>query len=59
MKRSYTLVKWGYSIIYYIISSIWSYKILCGTRFMPTWLGGNGSPYILTEQGPKVPDVTF
>lgn len=58
-KRCYTLVKWGYSIIYYLISSIWCYKILCETRFMPTWLGGKGSPFIMFEQGPRVLDYTF
>ncbi len=46
-KRCYTLVKWGYSIVYYLLSSLWAYKILIGTNFMPTWLGGNGSPYNL------------
>ena len=44
-KRVYTLVKWGYSIIYYFFTSIWAYKIMINTKFMPTWLGGLGSPF--------------
>ena len=43
--RAYTNVKWTYSMIYYLITSIWCYKILLGTSFMPTWLGGTGTPY--------------
>ncbi len=52
-------MKWGYTILYYFISSVWCYKILCGTRFMPTWLGGNGSPDIMLEQNMRVLDATF
>jgi hypothetical protein len=58
-KRCYTLVKWGYSIVYYLISSLWAYKILVGTHFMPTWLGGLGSPYSMIEVVPAIPDATF
>ena len=58
-KRSYTLVKWGYTSIYYILSSAWAYKILIGTSFMPTWLGGKDSPFTMLSAVPKVTDVTF
>jgi hypothetical protein len=58
-KRSYTLVKWGYSIVYYLISSVWAYKIIRETSFMPTWLGGNGNPLNMTDNAPHIPDVTF
>ena len=58
-KRSYTLVKWGYTCIYYLFSSLWAYKILRETDFMPVWLGGKGSPYTLLEVAPKVVDCSF
>lgn len=44
-KRCYTLVKWAYSIAYYLLSSAWAYKILMGTTYFPTWMGGRGDPF--------------
>jgi hypothetical protein len=41
-KRSYTLVKWAYSLCYYFISSIAAYYLIKDTNFFPTWLGGSG-----------------
>lgn len=41
-KRSYTLVKWAYSLLYYGTSSIAAYLLVQETTFMPTWLGGQG-----------------
>jgi hypothetical protein len=41
-KRCYTIVKWGFSIIYYALTSVFGYFILLPTSFMPTFLGGNG-----------------
>jgi hypothetical protein len=38
--RAYSLVKWSYSIIYYLISSIWAYQLLKNTSYFPPWLGG-------------------
>lgn len=29
------------------------------TTFMPTWLGGHGTPYSLAELTPYIPDATF
>lgn len=58
-KRCFTLVKWGYSIFYYVLSSIWAYKILLGTKFMPTYMGGSGSPYILSEYGMNMPQANL
>ena len=58
-KRCYTLVKWAYSILYYIISSIWGYKIMIGTTLMPTWLGGHGNLFIMNSELPHVPSATF
>ncbi len=58
-KRSYTLVKWGYSILYYLVSSVWAYKIIRETTFMPTWLGGSGDPFNLFLDAPSIPGVTF
>jgi hypothetical protein len=43
-KRCYTLVKWGYSIIYYSLSSIACFLLLMKTSYFPTWLGGTGTP---------------
>ena len=58
-KRVYTLVKWTYSIIYYLISSIWGYKIISNTTFLPTWLGGLGTqPYDLGKNI-GMPEATF
>lgn len=58
-KRCYTLVKWGYSILYYLGSSAWAYKIMVETTFMPTWLGGLGSPLDMINHAPRIPEVTF
>ena len=35
-------MKWGFSIFYYISTTIFAYIILLPTSYMPTWLGGNG-----------------
>jgi len=58
-KRCFTLVKWGYSLVYYAISSAWAYKIMVDTAFMPTWLGGIGDPYSMSELAPQIPDPTL
>ena len=41
-KRCYTLVKFGFSVVYYTVTSVLAYFILLDTSFMPSWLGGNG-----------------
>ena len=41
----YTLVKWSYSIVYYIIASIAAILLIKDTSFFPTWLGGSGSSF--------------
>lgn len=58
-KRCYTLVKWGYSIIYYLISSVWAYTIIRQTSFMPVWLGGNGNPLSICDYAPRIPEATL
>ena len=58
-RRCYTLVKWGYSIVYYLVSSLWAYKILRPTSFMPTWLGGSGDPTEMYLVAPRVDGVTL
>ena len=35
-------MKWAYSIIYYLFSSIWAYSILTKTVYLPSWMGGLG-----------------
>lgn len=52
-------MKWGYSMIYYLASSIWAYKIIKETSFMPTWLGGFGSPFSILDNFPHIPEATF
>jgi len=42
-KRAYTLVKWSYSIPYYLISSLAGLYLIKDTTFFPTWLGGAGT----------------
>jgi hypothetical protein len=46
-RRSYTIVRWGYNIIYYTWASITAYILVKDTTFLPPWLGGNGSIYSL------------
>ena len=58
-KRCYTIVKWGYSIIYYIAVSIWAYTILKDSVFLPGWLGGSGDPYSTGRDAPRVSGATF
>ena len=42
-KRCYSLVKWVFSIVYYMTAAIAAYFILLDTSYMPWWLGGNGN----------------
>lgn len=58
-KRCYTLVKWAYSLVYYLISSVWCYTILKQTTYLPTWLGGKGDPYEFFLDNRKVAEATF
>jgi len=32
---------------------------MSGTTFMPTWLGGHGSPFNMLNDAPRIPEVTF
>lgn len=58
-KRCYTLVKWGYSIIYYALSSLACFIILRKTSYFPTWLGGNGSPMNIYNDFPENSEFSF
>lgn len=58
-KRSYTLVKWGYSIVYYLLSSIWCFRILTETTYLPVWLGGKGDPFTYLLNKLLVSEITF
>jgi hypothetical protein len=40
--RSFMIVKWGWNVLYYIVSVIWGYMVLKDTSIMPSILGGNG-----------------
>jgi hypothetical protein len=57
-KRAYTLVKWGYSIIYYFFSTIAAFLLIKDTTFFPSWLGGNGSCLNLINHSPAMPEAT-
>lgn len=49
MKKSYSIVKWIYSGVYYTGTSITAYVLLKNTSFFPTFLGGHGSVYSLAQ----------
>jgi hypothetical protein len=59
MKRCYTLVKWGYSLIYYFISTLYAYIILYNSDSLPVWLGGSGSCMNIYNGAPSMPDYSF
>lgn len=48
-RRSYTLAKWAYSIVYYISSSIVGYILIKDTSFFPPFLGGHGDISTLAQ----------
>lgn len=52
-------MKWGYSLGYYALSSIWAYKIMIGTSFMPEWMGGNGHPLKQFQSAPAISEATL
>ena len=58
-KRSYTLVKWAYSVGYYLISSVTAYYLLKDTEYFPTWLGGSGSCMNQFLDAPNLPSATY
>jgi hypothetical protein len=41
-KKAYTVVRWGFSLLYYGASSTAAFLIIQPTSFMPNWLGGDG-----------------
>jgi hypothetical protein len=51
--RCYTITKWGYSIIYYSLSSVAAIALLKNTSYFPTWLGGKGSPRNIYNDFPE------
>jgi hypothetical protein len=53
------LVKWGYSIIYYALSSIAGYIVLKDTIYFPKWLGGKGDPLFLYNNYPDLSEAPF
>jgi hypothetical protein len=59
IKRCYTLVKWGYSVIYYTISTAAAYILLFNTDVLPAWLGGSGSCMNTFAASPKIPAYTW
>ena len=50
MKKAFSVVKWQYSNIYYIGTSLFAYYLIKDTKFMPTFFGGNGSVYTLANK---------
>ena len=57
-ERAYTLVKWVYSIFYYLISSIAGYMLIKDTSFFPTWLGGHGACMNIIFGAPAILEAT-
>lgn len=49
MKKSYCIVKWAYSAVYYMGTSVAAYILLKDTSFFPSFLGGHGSVYSLPQ----------
>ena len=58
-KRAYTLVKWMYSIFYYLVSSTAAYYLLKDTSFFPTWLGGSGTCHNYYICAQSLPEATL
>lgn len=58
-KRSYTLVKWEYSIIYYLLSSVAAYLVLKNTIYFPIWFGGKGNSLFLFNNYPDLSEAPF
>ena len=48
-KRCETLVKWAYSMSYYIFSSYWAYTILKEADILPGFLGGQGIKEVMMK----------
>ena len=48
-KKSRVVVRWGFNIFYYSLTSISGYLLIKNTSFLPPILGGNGSVYSLSE----------
>jgi len=53
------LVKWAFSIFYYLASSIAAFLIIRETTFMPTWLGGEGYCTDLTRYVNSFDEANF
>jgi hypothetical protein len=48
-KKSRVIVRWGFNIFYYSLTSIIGYILIKNTSFLPPMLGGNGSIYSLVD----------
>jgi ceramide synthetase len=51
-------VKWGYSILYYFLSSVSAFLLIKDTSFYPTWLGGSGTCFNIIRDAPALPEAT-
>lgn len=49
MRKSFSIVKWHYSNLYYIGTSVSAYLLIKDTKFLPWFFGGNGSVYSLSD----------
>lgn len=58
-RRSYTLVKWAYSIVYYAISSTTAIYLIKDTDYFPWWLGGHGTCYNQFLGAPGLSQATY
>lgn len=57
-KKSRVLVRWGFNIFYYSLTSIIGYILIKNTAFLPPFLGGSGSVYTLADNR-YLEDATF
>lgn len=49
MKKSYTIVKWGFGIVFYSFTSTFAYILLKDSYYLPPFLGGSGSVFTFLE----------
>lgn len=48
-KKSRVIVRWGFNIFYYSLTSAFAYSLLKNTSFLPPILGGHGDVYSLVD----------
>ena len=54
MKRCYTLVKWGYSMFYYLFSSSIGLYLVMETKLLPTWMDSDSDCFNTYKDYPQI-----